>query len=304
MADLYDLLEKTSRTFALSIPLLPEPTRGRVATTYLLFRIADTFEDAALWPRDRRIEALAEFARLLERPADAAPSAERWAADPPVAHDGYVELVREIPFVLDDYRAMPEPVRTILRRHLLRTARGMADVVRRSGGDGDLRLRSIADLRGYCYIVAGIVGEMLSELYVHDWPALSPSASYLLRRAPFFGEGLQLVNILKDAASDLTEGRSYVPAGADRGAVFALARADLDYARQYVAALERRAAPEGLIAFNALPVLLAQASLDRVEERGPSAKLTRPEVFDVVEKMNAALSEGRPTIPRSRAPVI
>jgi len=58
MATLDDLLEKTSRTFALSIPMLPEPTRRHVGIAYLLFRIADTFEDAARWPRDRRLAAL------------------------------------------------------------------------------------------------------------------------------------------------------------------------------------------------------------------------------------------------------
>ena len=35
MAELLDLLEKTSRTFALSIPVLPEPTRKEVTLAYL-----------------------------------------------------------------------------------------------------------------------------------------------------------------------------------------------------------------------------------------------------------------------------
>jgi farnesyl-diphosphate farnesyltransferase len=61
MADLDLLLEKTSRTFALSIPLLPEPTRREVMIAYLLFRIADTFEDSSSWPRESRIEALEQF---------------------------------------------------------------------------------------------------------------------------------------------------------------------------------------------------------------------------------------------------
>jgi farnesyl-diphosphate farnesyltransferase len=45
---LHDLLTKTSRTFALSIPELPEPTMREVTIAYLLFRIADTFEDATV----------------------------------------------------------------------------------------------------------------------------------------------------------------------------------------------------------------------------------------------------------------
>ncbi len=62
--DLKELLEKTSRTFALSIPVLPEPTRRQVMIAYLLFRIADTFEDAAHWPPERRRGALGQFEAL------------------------------------------------------------------------------------------------------------------------------------------------------------------------------------------------------------------------------------------------
>ena len=68
-AELDRLLEETSRTFALAIPLLAEPTRRQVTIAYLLFRIADTFEDADSWPRERRIQALADFAALLDHPA-------------------------------------------------------------------------------------------------------------------------------------------------------------------------------------------------------------------------------------------
>ncbi len=75
MADLADLLEKTSRTFALSIPVLPEPTRREVMIAYLLFRIADTFEDAAHWPPEKRIAAIGDFNALLT--SYSRPEAER-----------------------------------------------------------------------------------------------------------------------------------------------------------------------------------------------------------------------------------
>ncbi len=57
-AGLRPLLQKTSRTFALTIPLLPEPLQTEVATAYLLFRIIDTFEDATRWDAARRAKAL------------------------------------------------------------------------------------------------------------------------------------------------------------------------------------------------------------------------------------------------------
>src|SRR5689334_17029718 len=68
MADIDRLLILTSRTFALAIPELPEPLRREVGIAYLLFRIADTFEDATRWPRAERLAGLAAFDKLLAAP--------------------------------------------------------------------------------------------------------------------------------------------------------------------------------------------------------------------------------------------
>ena len=56
---------------------------------------------------------------------------------------------------------------------------------------------------------------MLTELYLLDRPELAASAEQLRERAASFGEGLQLVNILKDAPSDAQEGRVYLPPGVE-----------------------------------------------------------------------------------------
>ncbi len=64
-----------------------------------------------------------------------------------------------------------------------------------------------------------------------------------------------------------------------------------------VTTLQSATAERGLVAFTALPVLLAKATLDRVEEVGPGAKLTRPEVAAIVSEMNQALDESRPAVP-------
>lgn len=300
MADLDDLLEKTSRTFALSIPLLPEPTRREVTIAYLLFRIADTFEDAATWGRQRRIDALEDFVGLLGK-SDRARTralAETWSAGVPIDHDGYQELLAETPFVLDRFFALGDEAREIVRHHTARTSNGMAGFVARTGDDGELRLRDLDDLRDYCYVVAGIVGELCTDLFLLDRPDLDSVAGVLRANARWFGEALQLVNILKDSAFDATEGRSYLPRNLDRAEVLALARRDLGLASAYVAALESAGAERGLIAFNALPVLLAYATLDKVEAEGPGAKVSRDELWAIVAALEHALDAGRPTIDR------
>jgi farnesyl-diphosphate farnesyltransferase len=294
MANLDDLLEKTSRTFALSIPMLPEPTRRHVSIAYLLFRVADTFEDASLWPRARRLAALEDLARHLETRGGEKAAAERWLDDAPVGHAGYLELLRETPAVMEAYWAVEAPARAVLRRDLLRTVSGMAGFVRRGDAGGNLRLDSLRELRDYCYVVAGIVGEMLTELFLLESENLAPFASRLRRRSRYFGEALQLVNILKDANSDATEGRVYLPGDVDRARVFALARRDLDVAAAYVSTLQLAGAPDGFVAFTGSPAVLARASLDRIESTSPGAKLTRAEVGALMERMFEDLAAGRP----------
>jgi farnesyl-diphosphate farnesyltransferase len=296
---LHDLLVRTSRTFALAIPLLPRPLDRSVTVAYLLFRLADTFEDATvLWTQDRRLAALEEFERLLAEPTvdRARELAAAWLDEPPTEHAGYVDLLRHTPLVVADLLDMPAPVRKVLAEHTQRTARGMADFVRRSAEVGEIELADIADLKRYCYVVAGIVGEMLTDLFLLGCEALSEISADLRQRASAFGEGLQLVNILKDSASDRREGRVFLPRAGRRQDVFAIARQDLERAAEYCRLLQSHGAPHGVTAFTASPVALARAALDRIESGGPGAKLTRLEVFALHASVQAALVAGRPVL--------
>jgi len=297
MAKLEDLLEKTSRTFALSIPVLPEPTRRQVMIAYLLFRIADTFEDTSHWPPEDRIGGLADFKALLESYSrEKAETLSRgWVEREVAQHAGYQELMSEVPFVLDSFFALSPGAIPPIREHVIRSADGMASIVSRTRG-GHLTLHSIQELKDYCYLVAGIVGEMLTELFLLDRPGLSGIAGYLRERAATFGEALQLVNILKDSAVDAEEGRRYLPAEVPESEVFALARKDLGVAGDYIQALQKTNAPRGVIEFCALPVQLAWAALERVEKHGPGAKVSRPEVFLIVQRLKRALDRGEPAV--------
>jgi farnesyl-diphosphate farnesyltransferase len=296
MVSLEDLLEKTSRTFALSIPVLPEPTYREVMLAYLLFRIADTFEDAAHWPAARRMEALRELEDLLA--SDGARSEElagRWLAFDPAHHEGYRQLIAEVPFVLREFFALrPEAVEPI-RSHVIRSARGMAGFIDR-GRSGRVELSTLQDLRDYCYAVAGIVGEMLTELFLLGRKELLPIATTLRDRAAFFGEALQLVNIVKDAAVDAGEGRQFLPKTVARAEVFTLARRDLHVAREYTLALQKAGAPRGIVEFCALPAELAWATLEKVEAKGPGSRISRFEVFTISQRVDRALDRGQPAV--------
>jgi farnesyl-diphosphate farnesyltransferase len=288
------LLQQTSRTFALTIPFLDEPTRCEVTVAYLLFRVADTIEDATGLTREEKLAELASFERLLARPAleEAVRLAARWQADPPTAHAGYAELMRELPAILDTARGLDPDAWKLIAAHTARTTHRMAAFVGRAGDTG-MALRDLDDLRAYCYAVAGIVGEMLTELFLHARPSLAPAAADLRRDAPAFGEALQLVNILKDSADDEGEGRHFLPAGVAREAVVALARRDLDTATRYCMRLESDGAGPGIVGFTALPVLLAHATLEQVALAGPGTKVSRAEVARILGELGEALRAAR-----------
>ncbi len=286
-----DLLLETSRTFALTIPLLPEPTRRAVCLSYLLFRVSDTFEDAASWTRDDRVAALVAWCDLLRAPGTwtvAAPPLSRdWLAKKPSEHAGYLRLVAAIAEVLGEVARLEPPRRAIVVEHAIRSAEGMADVLRRGEPDGYVRLSSLQDLRDYCYIVAGIVGELLTSLFLHDAPTLAREALTLREKERAFGEALQLVNILKDEDDDASEGRRFLPVSVRRSEVVSLAREDLGHAATYTKALVRGGAPPGFVAFTAMPAELAEKSLDRVEEDGPGAKVSRGVVLEMMVRYKA-----------------
>ncbi|HVU51715.1 MAG TPA: squalene/phytoene synthase family protein [Polyangia bacterium] len=295
------LLQRTSRTFALTIPMLPEPLQTEVAVAYLLFRIIDTFEDATRWAPARRAEALTFFARLMdgERPIEARKTIAAWSLDPPLEHEGYLELLRSASEVIEWQRRLSPAAGAHVARHVARSARAMAEVVARTDRRGLLALQTLQELRDYCFAVAGLVGEMLTELFLVQCPSLEAVAGDLRARSIEFGEALQLVNILKDAAADAAEGRAYLPAAVSPPEVFLLARADLRRAIEYTELLRSGRAAPGVVAFNALNARLAVGTLHLLRDKGAGAKLTRLRVMSIAAEVLLAAETGAPLFPES-----
>lgn len=296
-----DLLSRTSRTFALAIPLLPEPTRTALAVAYLLFRVADTLEDAASWSRDERVAALQQLVPILRSadPVAAKRASADWLARGVTTNEGYRDLLVAFPNLLAGLSSWAPERAAILQQHVARTAEGMAQtLLKEANAAGQVRLSSVSALRAYCYVVAGIVGELVTALFVFDAPELSAVRHTLVANERAFGEALQLVNILKDERADADDGRVFLPAGASRKEVMALARADLGQARAYIQALTQGGAPSGFIAFTWLPVELAERALSEVEARGTGAKVPREEVLALLKRaQRGTVDAGTPLEP-------
>jgi farnesyl-diphosphate farnesyltransferase len=137
---------------------------------------------------------------------------------------------------------------------------------------------------------------MLTEIFVESAPLLKDVREQLRGNARWFGEGLQLVNILKDSDEDRQDGRIFVPQTATRVALFQLAREDLHKAEDYVRTLKVSEAPAGVVAFTELPLLLAWRTLECVEQFGPGSKVPRSEVLSVLaEALGTAAADNSQT---------
>jgi nucleoside-diphosphate-sugar epimerase/phytoene/squalene synthetase len=208
-----DTLPKVSRTFALSIAALPKTLRDPICVAYLLCRIVDTIEDDAVVKHEARDGLFDVFDRLMGDDT----------ADPGDLEQGTVELrlgqgthdhelCRESGRVFRCFRSLPLEQRAAVRPHVLEMSRGMREFTRRADAVGKLRLRDLGELERYCYFVAGTVGKLLTALFELQIPDLPDHLKTPIRaRAISFGLALQLVNIVKDVATDHVRGDCFLP---------------------------------------------------------------------------------------------
>lgn len=217
-ADRLALLRGVSRSFYLSIRLLPAPLRDPVAVAYLLARATDTLADTTSLPTSERLAKLDALAAAIAGTSVPAGSiAALIASFAPLQQDEHERrLIQSLPHVLAWLAALPvsdrEDVRTVLR-HI---TRGQAlDVTRFPAGSGVQALASAAELDEYTWLVAGCVGEFWTALGFRHLPRFAGlSEAHMRELGRSYGMGLQLINILRDAGADLATGRCYFPADA------------------------------------------------------------------------------------------
>lgn len=216
-------LGRVSRTFALNIRVLPEPLRDQVLHAYLYCRMADTLEDDPALPAAEKVVLLQAFAALFDpdRSADRhAAAAEAFPGRLPpawrAADDWEKILLARAPVVLAAFPRFPAPARRALSACVRTMCDGMGDFALRQerlarAGGGAALITTLADLDRYCWFVAGTVGVMLCELFIAHARLDDERAARLRTHAVSFGNGLQLVNILKDLADDQERGVSWLP---------------------------------------------------------------------------------------------
>lgn len=202
------ILPHVSRTFALTIPQLPSRLRIAVCNAYLVCRIADTIEDEPALSAAETREYLERFTAVVSGSELAAPLAHelgRRLSDRTLPAER--ELVCNMERVTRVTAALGEQ-RTAIERCVALMCHGMHHFQQTASPRG---LARASDLDSYCYYVAGVVGEMLTQLFCGYSPAVDAQRAALSELSVSFAQGLQLTNIIKDFWEDRSRGACWFP---------------------------------------------------------------------------------------------
>lgn len=203
------LLEGVSRTFALTIPQLPNELYGAVANAYLLCRIVDTIEDEVSLSPEQKRYFCSEFINIVKTGINSESFAVELAPllsaqTIPAEHT----LIHVLPRVIEITHKFDPAQVEALAACVETMAQGMPIF---QAQDLSAGLPTLADMDRYCYYVAGCVGEMLAKLFCHYSPEIDQHRDQLLKLSVSFGQGLQMTNILKDIWDDAQRGVCWLP---------------------------------------------------------------------------------------------
>lgn len=307
-------LDGVSRTFAFTIPQLPTGLRETVTNAYLLCRIADTIEDDPALDAASKDVLHRRFLAAAKNDADSGAFAlDLAAAVVPSTPQAELDLIRDCPQVLRVTHRLRERPRRAVLDCLSTMSHGMARFARSRSRRG---LSGVAEYEQYCYYVAGVVGEMLTEMFCDHSPRIDAVRDELEARAVPFGLGLQMTNILKDIWDDWAHGACWLPQDVfaahgfdlsdlqpdlgDDGEAFAagiqdlvgIAHENLRQALDYTLFIDRNEV--GIRRFLIWATLLATSTLRKITARplystGSEVKVSRRRVAAIVALSNTMI---------------
>jgi farnesyl-diphosphate farnesyltransferase len=208
------ILRSVSRSFFISIKLLPRRLREPIAVGYLLARATDTVADTSSISAALREEALAVLAWSIQETGS--PEEIRKLVNsftPQQKHRAERRLIAAVPECLDRFERMNFADRNDVRAALNKITQGqMLDLKRFSEAAPPQPLNTAVELHQYTYLVAGCVGELWTKLCFRHIDSFSEyPQGEMLELGKKYGMGLQLINILRDTGTDLRAGRCYFP---------------------------------------------------------------------------------------------
>lgn len=216
-AALRRILKRVSRSFYLSLIVLPKPVREQIGLAYLFCRAADTIADTHILPPTERQRALNVFRHQFQLPTPKAEDLDRLKQQllPHQASAGEGELLQSLPACFDVYATFSATDQELIRTLVLTLTKGMDMDLTYFPAESSPQVRvlpGLAELDRYTYYVAGVVGEFWTRMHASHFSALKRrDIEKLCQLGVRFGQGLQMTNILKDIAHDIQLGRCYLP---------------------------------------------------------------------------------------------
>ena len=215
---LRDVLKQVSRSFYLTLAVLPGCVAKQVGLAYLFARAADTIADAGRLDRNTRVTLLRQL--KLQFVQESCNREDVKAIQTMTArqqgHAGERTLLEHLDDCFQVYEGLVPDDRAEIRRVLPILISGMEMDLERFPGASEAELAALAspdDLDDYTYRIAGCVGEFWTNVMYAHLPRIRRTwdREAKIHTGIRFGKGLQLTNILKDLPTDLRRGRCYIP---------------------------------------------------------------------------------------------
>ncbi len=207
------LLKAVSRSFYLSMRFLPQEMREPVSLGYLLARFTDTIADAPGLPDSERLAVL-ESVRLGIQRGNFQGGVDLSSFQSALTHEGEKHLLARSTELFGWYDRIDDSAKAHLSEVVLTIVHGQTWDIK-SFQDGEIApCRNADDLLRYAYWVAGCVGEFWTKVgfsTMGERFSEPENAAAMLVRGRRLGQGLQLINILRDLHEDLPNGRLYLP---------------------------------------------------------------------------------------------
>ncbi|MBB6147015.1 farnesyl-diphosphate farnesyltransferase [Silvibacterium bohemicum] len=211
------LLKSVSRSFYLTLRVLPVGMRGPVGLAYLLARAADTIADTSLITPEKRMDLLLSLRSQVNGLPDE-DALQRMKLEVASQQKDLDEklLLESLGPAFEVLSQLSEPDREAVRDIVTTITEGMEFDLRTfpSESSGQMAaLQEFAELDRYTYLVAGCVGEFWTKMtYAYAPGSFSDPQELVLERGVRFGKALQMTNVLRDCPKDLRIGRCYLPA--------------------------------------------------------------------------------------------
>jgi farnesyl-diphosphate farnesyltransferase len=209
------LLRDVSRSFYLTLRVLPGRIRKPIGLAYLLARTTDTIADTELVAPEQRLEALRALRERIQGRGPGTPPLDFGGLARHQGSRAEANLIESCEASLALLGDLPPADRQLVREVLDTITSGQELDLRRFAGASAaalMALRTDGELDDYTYRVAGCVGEFWTKMCrAHLFPRAPLDDAFLLANGARFGKGLQLVNILRDVPADLRQGRCYLP---------------------------------------------------------------------------------------------